>query len=330
MTFIDSKNLHKLPPEQRKQFEELLKAYPQVNMNSKMETARELNTPAAQEMKKSLRPSIQTSIAEDELDLSDVHEQQEAQRQASSTSPKVLGEMRVDPAQSNYQSIRETDKAEEAYRRREDLATPARKTEEEPKKKTTKFSPIGKKHPVMLKMRQSLGLDDLEKAVPVVVSGVEYELHRLNRSDIIKASALASMRSNDDVQLKSNIESALIAYGIKKIDKVPVEDVFEVPYREVKYATGREEELAPPERQSKGHQLLFEFLIDSPTELTEILVVHYEQNFQPLSLLADEQTMALCPEANCRHRAIIAKDDNRFCPYHGSELKKESQLPNPS
>lgn len=327
MTFIDSKNLHKLPPEQRKQFEELLKAYPQVNMNSKMETARELNTPAAQELKKSIRPSIQTSVAEDELDLATIHEQQETQQ--APNSPNVLGEMRVDPAQSNYQSIRETDKAEEAYRRRENPAAPA-PSKEEPKKKTTKFSPIGKKHPVMLKMRQSLGLDDLERPVPVIVSGVEYELHRLNRSDIIKASALASLRSNDDVQLKSNIESALIAYGIKKIDKVPVEDVFEVPYREVKYSTGREEELAPTERQSKGHQLLFEFLIDSPTEITEILVVHYEQNFQPLNLLNDEQTMALCPEANCRHRAITAKDDTRFCPYHGSELKKESQLPNPS
>jgi len=327
LSYIDTKNLHKVPEEQRKQFEELLKAYPQINIKSKMETARELNTPAAQDLKKGIKPP-QPPVAEDELDLSAIQEQQDYQKEYTPKN-RALGEMKVDHAHSNYQSIKAEEKAEEQYQKRhEEPSVPV--AEQTPKKKTTKFSPIGKQHPVMAKMRHSLGLDNLETILPAIVSGVTYELHRLVRSDIIKASALANLKSKDEIELKSNIESALIAYATKKIDGVALEDVLDAPLKELKYSTGKEEALTPAERVDKGHQLFYGFLVDSPTEFTDLLVVHYEQHYQPLSLLADDQQVALCPDANCKHKAIIAKNDKRFCPYHGSELRKEVDLPNPS
>lgn len=145
------------------------------------------------------------------------------------------------------------------------------------------------------------------------------------------ATALASARSLDDLSnLRSNIESAIVAFSTRKIDGINTEDAFEVPQVEFSLRTGKDEPLSLVERQGKGSHLMYEFLVDAPTELTETLITFYEQKFPQLSLLDKQRVFALCPVQDCQYKAIINVVDTRYCIYHGKELKKEGDLPNPS
>lgn len=311
MTFFDARSVERMSPDQRKQYDAFMKAYPHLNMQPKMETSRQLNTPVAQEMQKQ---------AEDDFDPTKIEQEQMAP--VPPRPPRPLGEMKVDPT-SYISSFAEGSQAQQQQEAAQAAISPP--------KMPPKFSPRGKKHPIVQKMRQSLGLDSLEKPDEIEIAGVMYEMHRLMREDIGKATALASFRSSDEIgNIRANIETAIVAYSVKKIDSVKTEDVFEVPYREMKMRTGTEGPLSPKEREDKGAHLFFEFLIDSPSELTDTLVTFYEQTFPQVTLLEKNRTVALCPEADCQHKSIINELDVRYCPFHGKQLKKEGDLPNPS
>jgi len=350
MSLIDMKNLDKLPPEQKKQFEQLLEAFPQVKMQSKMETSRELNTPASQEMKKKPTPPAPRSPDEDTIDYGEIERQQKEQ-QSYVPEASSIGQIQIDPGKTNFRSLQEVDKDEDEYKRRNELLDEeeARKAEAEKAnviansgqrppppppppiqpKPQTNFSPVGKKHPIIQKMRASLGLEELEIPFIAEIRDIKYTMKRLMRQDFIKATALASLRSTDEMNLNSNIQASLVAFAITKIDDVSVADAFEIPTSDISIHTGKMEKLTPTEREDRGHQELFEFLIDSPTELVDTLVVLYEQHFSTISYLSAGTMLTLCPEANCQYKAITGKNEKKFCPHHGKELRAEGDLPNP-
>jgi hypothetical protein len=70
-------------------------------------------------------------------------------------------------------------------------------------------------------------------------------------------------------------------------------------------------------------------LKDSPPELADALINYYQQEFPPKNLLAENKITAYCPEANCTYQRILDEEEEGFCPYHGTQLAKESDLPNP-
>jgi hypothetical protein len=253
---------------------------------------------------------------------------QEAQREyeKKETAPTNLGDMHIDA---------ETHMFTRSFVKNEDLVSDKQKKENELKEKVKKaqgapkFSTKGKVHPVLSRVRNSLGMDSYEKPFVAVVGGVSYELCRLKREEIIQATSLASMKSKGEAEIRGNVEVAVIAYAVAKIDGVALSEVFEVPHKDFRYATKRVENLTESERHEMAAVAFFDFIKEAPNELTETLVSYYEQQYPPLSLLEKDKTTALCPAENCQHKMIIGRQENRFCPQHGQALVKEDSLENP-
>jgi hypothetical protein len=303
-----------------------------------MDTSRQLNTPLVQAVKAGEVPSD-----EEGLDLEGI-ELKQREIDFAPVKPKPIGEMRIDGATSKQSLDQEAKLKEERQRQKmlrrqaEDEEEIARERygEEAPVQKKAaskappKFSPAGKKHPVLQRLRASLGLDDLEHSQSITLQGIKYTCKRLTREEIAKVISIATFHNADEANVRAYMETAIIAYSVKSIDDTEVADVFEVPFHTMKMSTGRDTPLNSKERQDKGAQMFFEFLVNSPTEVTETLVTFYEQNFPPVSMVDGESTLALCPTANCGYKAIIALGAERFCPHHGKPLRSEETLPNPS
>jgi len=329
MTLYDTKKLDKLSPEQKAQYQEFLKAFP--HLASKMDTSRQLNTPVAQALKEG-KP-----VNDDDLDLHGIEQEQRAAA-AMPVTPKPIGEVRIDNQRASMLSLDQENKIQEErlkqrlLKEQDEAAERIRRGEapKVPPKEFSKFSPIGKKHPVLQRMRASLGMDELEKSETITVQGISYSLTRLTREDIAKVVSVASLHNADEINVRTYMETAIVAYAVKKIDGMAIADVFEIPYHELKITTGKDTPLREKERQDKGAQMFFEFLVTSPTEMTDTLVTFYEQNFPPVSLVGGESLLALCPEENCNYKAIIAVGSDRYCPHHGKPLRGEDTLPNPS
>lgn len=338
MSYFDLKNMDKMSEEQKAQINEFLKAYPQLQMQDKMETSRQLNTPASQELgKKKLSLDIdhaQTILVDDDFDPIGIEQQQREEAAQAPKPLRPLGTMKIseqfgEPQQSfeseeqiKYKEQREVQQEQE--RKDADAADLRRRLEEKSEPTRKAFSAVGKVHPVVARMRQSLGMQDIETTETLKFHGVSYEMKRLMREDLGKASSLASVRTVDDVvNLRSSVETAIVAFSVISIDGVSVADVFEVPFKR-----GSNDVLTSRERKDKGSQLLFEFLISAPSEITDALITFYEQCFPTIPM--SDTVLALCPEAGCEYKALIQPNDTRYCPYHGQALRSESTLPNPS
>ena len=356
MTFFDPNRMDKLSNDQRAQYQEFLKAYP--HLQNKMETSRQLNTPLVQAVQRGEVQGQQMPPPDDDApDLAAIDREQRADDYLRDPSKaKPIAAMNIDSKRASMQSLEQEDKQKEQRMRerlrrqreeeaREDAAERLADDGQEPdaprppkasaaapesKKKPPKFSPVGKRHPVLQKMRQSLGMEEMEKPVSITIQGVKYTMRRLMREDIGHAISLGTARSTDEATLRTLMETAIVAYSVREIDDTPLYDVFDVPFRQMKLSSGQEEPLSTKEREEKGAHFMFGFLVDSPTELTDTLVVFYEQNFPPVSLTDGSTSLALCPVSNCSYKSIVNNDQTRFCPHHGKELRKEGSLPNPS
>lgn len=352
MTFFDPRHPERMTADQQKQYNEFLKAYPQLA--SKMDTSRELNTPLVQaasrgEVRGKPLPTLEDGSVdyaelrddEDFPDLEAIEAQQKSQPQRFRDKP--LGTMQIaeeppEPSLKHDEADRERRFREKLRAERESSPprtpprTPPSSFEEPPPppKKKAKFSPVGKRHPVLQRMRDSLGMEELERREVIEIQGVTYNMSRLVREEITKSVAMATAKAETDAVLRSHIETAIVSFAVREIDGVETAEVFEVPAHDYSLAKDREAPLTVDERKARGAKLLFDFLAEGPTELTESLLTFYDQNYPPVNLLSADTSLALCPASGCSYRAIIPSKAVRFCPYHGDELRREETLPNPS
>lgn len=347
MTFFDPRHPDRMTAEQQKQYNEFLKAYPQLA--SKMDTSRELNTPLVQaasrgEVQGKPLPTLQdgsVNYAElrDDEDFPDLEAIEAQQKQPQRFHDRPLGTMQIaeEPAAKDDDRERRFKDRLRAEREaspppRVPPRTPPSSFEEPPPppKKKVKFSPVGKRHPVLQRMRDSLGMEELERREGIEIQGVTYTMSRLVREEITKSVAMATTKAETDAVLRSHIETAIVSFAVREIDGIETAEVFEVPAHDYSLAKDREAPLTVEERKARGAKLLFDFLTEGPTELTESLLTFYDQNYPPVNLLSADTSLALCPASGCSYRAIIPSKAVRFCPYHGDELRREETLPNPS
>jgi hypothetical protein len=330
-----------MTPEQQAQYQEFLKAYPQLA--SKMDTSRQMNTPLVEAVKKGEvegRPlplnrdgSVNHAAIRDDDEMPDVDAIEAEQKAPRPFRDRPLGTMQISP-QEETRSIERAD--EERDRRLKERMRRERDEEgyEEPprppKQKKGEFSPVGKRHPVLQRVRQSLGMGELEHSETITLHGINYALRRLTREGIAKAVSLATYKVEDESMLRSYIETAIIAHATATIDGVELTEVFDVPLREYSSAKGREDVLSMEQRRSRAAREMFDLLIDGPSELTDALVVFYEQHFPAMNFLPEGTSLALCPASGCAYKAIVPVSEDRYCPIHGDKLHKEEALPNPS
>jgi len=354
MTFFDPRHPERMTADQQKQYNEFLKAYPQLA--SKMDTSRELNTPLVQaasrgEVQGKPLPTFAdgsvnyAELRDDEDDfpnLEAIEAQQKQQPQRFRDRP--LGTMNIaeEPPEPSLKQDAERERHfREKLRAEREAPTPPRvppsrtpppsfEEPPPPPKKKVKFSPVGKRHPVLQRMRESLGMEELERRESIEIQGVTYTMSRLVREEITKSVAMATAKAETDAVLRSHIETAIVAFSVREIDGVETPEVFEVPAHDYSLAKDREAPLTVDERKARGAKLLFDFLTEGPTELTESLLTFYDQNYPPVNLLSADTSLALCPASGCNYRAIIPSKAVRFCPLHGDELRREETLPNPS
>lgn len=306
MGMIDLENLDKLPPEMQEQFAELLKQHPHLDSKLKSE-AHELNTPTKLE---------NTALDENEIDYSNIS--LDDSPKPTTTKPKVPT-LRVQEQDS--------DSAEEIIKDAE-AATKKQTTRPEQKSSVQNFSPTGKQHPVLKKLRASLGLGVFQKPFVAEIGGLKYEMLPLSRDTMTQAIALAALNSLNDGEFRANQDVAIIAFSVQKIDSIPLIEVFSVADHDVTLQ-GEKVPLTVLQQKEQAANLFFHELKDSPPELSEALINYYQQEFPPKQLLAANKVTAYCPEANCTYQRILDEDEVGYCPYHGSELAKETDLPNP-
>jgi len=326
MAFVKMGDLDKLGPEERKQFENLMTQFP--HLRSKIEVSRELNTgtPPPQPSP----PSYSTTPAIDSSDLPEGLEIDWDQLNAAPSSAAThLGTGRHGGEspynQGSFQQEEEEKQVEQNRRRQEEQKQERAPT---PEAKPV-FKPEGKIHPVLSKIRTTLGMDGAEKTASIKVGDSTYKMKRLSREEIIKLTGYASMRSVSDAELRGNVEMSLVSFAVQEIDGVPMVNIFDVPLEEYSYVIKKNTAMAPQERRERASQAFFDLLKEAPNELTDTLLQFYEQEFPSLNLLDRNLTQALCPESGCNFKSLIGKEEKRFCPVHGKELFKEGDLPNP-
>jgi len=321
MTTFDLQHLDQLSPEQRQQFDQLLDQFPQLA--SKMDTARQLNTPGAAQ-RQAPPPPPRPSI-DQVLDYRDFEQPAAPPRQPPVDIPKI----QIDPANNMFGSF--TPEEEQPKDKAPKAKAPAPKPQEPSVQppEIRGFSPQGKLHPVLAKLRTTLGMTGLKPPYVVSVGGMLYEMHALARGEVSRASVMAAMASLNDQEFKYKIENAITAFAVDKIDGVPTADVFQVPTSRVD-DVGVTIQLLTYERRELGAQQLFDFLDQSPSELTDTLAQHYNQEFPPLELIEKDKKTARCGAPNCQYTRIIPLGDDSYCPYHGVKLADEDALPNPS
>jgi hypothetical protein len=190
------------------------------------------------------------------------------------------------------------------------------------------FSPVGKQHPVLKKLRASLGLKTFQQTFKVAVGGINYEMTPLVRDSMTKAITLAAINSLNDAEFRANQDLAVIAFSVQSLDGIPLVDVFSIGKEKLE-SDGTTIPLTEWQRKDEGAYALFHELKESPPELADALISYYQQEFPPKDLLGPGKVNTLCPEANCNYTRIIDQEGEAFCPYHGAKMAREDQLPDP-
>lgn len=330
---IDLKNLDKLTPEQRSQFNALLEQFP--HLDSKMSTSRELNTPTKlesdDESPRHFVPATTADQINDEIDYTNFMSQQVPE--VKYPNKDMMPKLKVNPDEMSFTSLGDDGEREEKPKVNREELQRKRQTEAGVKAgqpyEIASFNPEGKVHPVLQKLRATVGLRSVQKPVVINIGGCNYSMKALDRASITNATILAMTTTTNQMTYESNLESAIVAYSIVAIDGVPIEEVFSIPHTDVLLGEKEPTNLTHLQRQEKAAQELYMELLRSPNELVEALGIHYQQEFPPLSLLGEGKARFLCPEANCVQARIANKDDVCYCPIHGVAMAREDQLPNP-
>lgn len=314
---IDLKNLDKLSPEQREQFNTLLEHFPHIQSKA----GNKLNTPTKQEMDPndelnygSLNQPAPQAPAEDEIDYSSF--------QVPSTEPVRMNK-------DDFATVKVSD----GSKPKTFDPSPVEEEEQErivPKKVTAQptkpqFSPEGKAHPILQKMRAALGSKLGNLPVDVAIGGCTYGLQALDRNAMAQATSLALSITTNQTLYDANLETALISFSIVYIDKVPLVDIFDIPKN---HDDGTF--ILKSDREILAAHAMFAELLASPNELVESLGIYYQQHYPMLSLLEEGKGRYMCPEPKCMQFRIAEIGSDNYCPVHGKKMLEEDELPNPS
>jgi hypothetical protein len=320
---IDIKNLDKLTPAQRAQFNSLLEQFPQLE--SKMDTSRELNTPTKQEQ----APAPQIN---EEMDYSNFMSPS-IQEKPLEINKENLPSLKFEESPSFGSLDREEDKplTKEEKAAKEERVKQARvkaavAAGQAPE--VASFSPEGKVHPILTKLRATVGLRSVQKPIIVNVGGCNYSMRPLDRGAISNATALAMSTTTNPILYQTTLESALVAYSIVAIDNVPLIDIFSIPITEK--VDGKTVSILSLKREEMAAEAFYTEIMKSPNELTETLSTYYQQNFPLLNLFGEGKAKFVCPEADCLQSRIDDQDAVCYCPIHGEKMTREDSLPNPS
>lgn len=292
MAHIDLAKLDSLPPELRQQAEMLLEQFPQLRKD-KIEKKVETTTP------------ITPKVDEQTIDYSSFNPQETLPPPAS--KPHVA-EIKIDPKLSSFGPEEKEEAAVE---------------EQKPRQKN-EFSPVGKVHPVLAKMRATLGMTTQTAEYVAEIGGVHYTLVALDNFLATKALVLAASNSTSEIEYKINSELAGISYACTHIDHIPLETVFSIADKM------NDHTLTPTERQDLAASEMYRFLKGSPPQFSDLLLQFHKQEFPAINLLSKNTDIAYCPAENCQYSRIIEKEAKLYCPYHGEILVEEGVLPNPS
>ena len=198
---------------------------------------------------------------------------------------------------------------------------------QQPDSSEVHFSPVGKVHPILQKMRVAIGLPLSPTEFPKIeLAGCKYSMKQIDRVSIVNALSVASASSASNPALyDGNLEVAIIAYAIMEIDGVPIEVIFDSPE---KADGGRT--LSQDDRHAHAADLLFLELQHSKGGLVDALSTFYQQEFPELSLLGAALEKFVCPVANCLKTRLDAVGAVCYCTAHGAQMVREGDLPNPS
>lgn len=330
---LDLGNLDKLPPQQRKQFEQLIEQHPYLK--SKMETAREINTaPKVEpktETKKEAPAAVNPAEAFQKRTFDDGALDYDAMRPESSTvyqpikqKPEDRPTIKIDAQEHSFTEM----VPQEENGPKEEPKVEQKKEQKISKDQT--FSPEGKEHPILTKMKTLLGMKTADvPPVYVKVGSVEYGMRQLGRDKMVFANSMALRGSFDDNQYRANIEAAIVATAITHIDRVPKEIVFQIPDEEEDLA-GVKRKYTFDQQKERASELLYRFLKDAPNEVTNTLASMYGQEFPTLDLVEPGKQFNFCPEASCQYKYLLEDGQKAYCPHHGRLLVAERDLPNPS
>ena len=322
MAMLDIKNLEKLTTEQRAQFDALLSQFP--HLNSKMETSRELNTPSKFEQEKIPQPLA----VDNEIDYSTFMPEPTERTIKKEEFPNL----KINPDDASFASLsheveirkptpEELAKKEQVRKQQQVKAAIAAGQSPE----IAGFNTEGKAHPVLQKLRATVGLRSMQEPVVVDIGGCRYSMRPLDRRAITNATVFAMSMTHNPIMYETNLETAIIAYSVVAIDNVPLTDVFSIPTADLEntsYTQLRREEMAA--------EALYTELLKSPNELIETLGTYYQQEFPVLNLIGAGKAKYLCPAAQCLQSRIADLDATCYCPVHGGKMAREDQIPNPS
>jgi hypothetical protein len=323
---IDISNLDKLSPEKRVQFNALLEQFP--HLDSKMETARELNTPTKDEMKFVVPPSQRG----EEMDYTNFLPDSNVGKDIETSKRDNLPSIKVDPKISRLSFEAEEEKPR---LKEEDESVRNEKIQKQRIKKAVEagqfpeiagFNPEGKTHPILQKLRATVGLRSNQKPTTVNVGGCTYSIRAVDRMNMANATALAVSVTTNPILYQTNIESAIVSYSVAAIDGVPLTEIFSIPTHDAKDGSS----LTFLQREEMAAAAFFTELMQSPNELTEALSTYYQQNFPILSLLGEGKSKFICPVGECLQSRIENWDATCYCPVHGEKMAREELLPNPS
>lgn len=318
--FIDPRDIDKLPPGMRAQAKQFLEQFPEL-----------ANPPQAP------APITPDPLANQDgaLDYSNFGTQPPPPPpQRKPQAPK----MRIDPNNPVFANVPGMEYAnfEQQEKAKEQAAQELKekKAKDPLRPAADSFSPEGKLHPVLKKMRAVLGMDTLDRTESIAVAGVKYTMKALDNTKLTRALVVAAGNSLENAEYQLNIDTAVVSFSIIKIDEVPVYDVFSIP--EIKDwekdpITGGPMRMTLVERDFLAAQELFKFLKSGPPNVSDTLEKFYKQNFPSAELLDSGKVFAHCPEAGCQYSRIVDREGLAgFCPDHGKKLVKENELPNPS
>jgi len=331
MTMMDITNLDKLTPEQKNQFNALLDQFP--HLGSKMDTSRELNTPTKLEESKYIQPP--QAMAE-EMDYSSFLPNQE---DTPRVAPKrdTIPTMKVNEATSPFRSFEQEEEVRKPTREEEEQKQQLRQQQKiqaavaagQPLE-IAKFSTEGKAHPVLQKMRATVGLRSVREPVVVDLGGCRYSMRPLDRSHVTQATMLAATTTSNSMLYQTNLEVAIVAYSVVAIDNAPIVDIFSIAHEEFVAEENRNVPMNHLRREEKAAEALYMELLRSPNELVEGLGIYYQQEFPPLNLIGTGKAKFLCPAPQCLQSRIADAELDCFCPVHGEKMAREDMIPNPS
>jgi len=298
---IDSTNLDKLTEDQRQQFQAMLAAHP--HLQAKADPLGDPGSVAAAESEESTNADGTVNYQ--------AFDGKNLQRSAAASPIQPPPQLKIDGEHfSSFQEIPATEEQREEVK-------------PEPPKVKPEFSTSGKLHPILQKVRATLGMTTIKPYIDVLLGGCTYRLHQLFRGESTLASSLAALSSTTETQYQLNFESALVAFSTDSIDLVPLVDAFNIAKQD---EDGRV--YTSLEREHHASYQFYYFLKASPNELTDKLAQSYTQEYPEIDLLDTQRETKLCPEDGCKYQRISAIKDNWFCPLHGRELRGATNLPN--